>query len=130
MAKILLVDDDERNIFTMELVLESNGHEVVSTISGNEALSILKDDSSIELMLLDMNMPIISGYEVLEILRGDDLLPQNLPVIAVTARALTGDKEKCIEAGANSYVTKPIEMDLLEAEIGSLLYLFTVSRIA
>lgn len=109
---ILIIDDDSRNIFALSAVLKARGYSVVSAPSAKEGLRILKNNRGIKLVLLDMMMPDLDGYETLELIRNDDAMART-PVIAVTAQAMTGDREKCLEAGANEYVSKPVNVDLL-----------------
>ena len=112
MKTVLIVDDDAKNIFALSAMLRSKGWETVSATSMQEARDILADSTSINIMLLDMMMPDMDGYEGLSLLRNDTLL-KNLPVIAVTAQAMKGDREKCLAAGADEYVSKPIDIDRL-----------------
>ncbi|OQP44550.1 histidine kinase [Niastella yeongjuensis] len=118
---VLVVDDDVRNIFSLSKSLESYGMQVVSAIDGKEALKQLEGDVKIDMVLMDMMMPELDGYETTRILRK---MPQyrNLPVIAVTAKAMTGDREKCIAAGASDYITKPVDVDQLISLLRVWLY--------
>lgn len=109
-GKILIIDDDMRNIFALSAVLKSKGYSVVSALSAREGLNKFTDEVSI--VLLDMMMPEMDGYETLSIIR--DTQRSDIPVIAVTAQAMLGDREKCIEAGADGYISKPIDVDQLE----------------
>ena len=109
---ILIIDDDARNIFALKAVLKSKGYNVLSSINAEDTLTLLNNNADIGVLLLDMMMPDIDGYEVLGLLRTHPRFA-TLPVIAVTAQAMPGDKEKCLEAGANQYVSKPINTDLL-----------------
>ena len=104
---ILIVDDDVRNIFSLTKLLESQKMKISSASDGDEALMVLNSDKSIELVVLDMMMPNKDGYETIEDIR-KSLSFNKLPVIAVTAKAMLGDREKCINAGASDYVAKPI----------------------
>lgn len=110
---ILLVDDDQRNIFALTAVLRSRNFSVVSAQDFPAAMEILRSGEDIHLVLLDMMMPGVDGYEGLKIIRA---LPEfiNLPVIAVTAQAMQGDREKCLEAGATDYISKPVDITNLE----------------
>jgi signal transduction histidine kinase/DNA-binding response OmpR family regulator/CHASE3 domain sensor protein len=118
---VLVVDDDVRNIFSLSKSLESYGMQVISAIDGKEALSKLEGTVKIDMVLMDMMMPELDGYETTRILRK---MPQyrNLPVIAVTAKAMTGDREKCIAAGASDYITKPVDVDQLISLLRVWLY--------
>lgn len=110
--KILIVDDDRTNIFALAAVLRSRGLRSVPAHSAEEGLMLLKQDKDIAVVLLDMMMPDTDGYEMIGLIRQQEHL-KNLPVVAVTAQAMMGDKEKCIEAGADDYVSKPIDVDRL-----------------
>ncbi|AEV99079.1 histidine kinase [Niastella koreensis] len=118
---VLVVDDDVRNIFSLSKSLESYGMQVLSAIDGKEALKQLDGDVKIDMVLMDMMMPELDGYETTRLLRK---MPQyrNLPVIAVTAKAMTGDREKCIAAGASDYITKPVDVDQLISLLRVWLY--------
>lgn len=105
----MIVDDDSRNIFALGSYLETLDMVVVSAENGAVAVERLRQIERPDVILLDMMMPVMDGYETLGILRNDDSLKQ-IPVIAVTARAMKGDKEKCIEAGAWDYLSKPIDL--------------------
>jgi len=110
--KILIVDDDPRNIFAMRATLRSRSYNCISCEDGATALKIIETDEKIDLVLLDMMMPDMDGYEVLSRLRRLEL-PRAIPVIAVTAQAMPGDREKCLKAGADDYVSKPVDVDRL-----------------
>jgi signal transduction histidine kinase/DNA-binding response OmpR family regulator/CHASE3 domain sensor protein len=118
---VLVVDDDVRNIFSLTKSLESFGINVISAIDGKEALKQLETSTKIDLVLMDMMMPELDGYETTRRLRQ---MPRyrNLPVIAVTAKAMTGDREKCIAAGASDYITKPVDVDQLISLLRVWLY--------
>jgi len=107
--KILIVDDDARNIFALSAVLKSRGFACLAAPSGEEALRIIKDDDSVAVILLDMMMPDMDGYEVLGVLRNGPA--GDIPVVAVTAQAMVGDREKCLAAGADEYLSKPVNID-------------------
>jgi two-component system, cell cycle response regulator DivK len=111
-SKILLIDDDSRNIFALTAVLKSRGFTCVTTTSAAEGLHMLQaPQADIGIVLLDMMMPEMDGYEALSHIRKG--AHSNIPVIAVTAQAMAGDREKCIQAGANAYISKPINVDEL-----------------
>jgi CheY-like chemotaxis protein len=112
--KVLVVDDDMRNIFSLTSALEAHGMDVVFAENGREGIHKLKTTPGIDAMLVDIMMPEMDGYETMQEIRK---LPQfrNLPLIAVTAKAMKGDREKCIEAGATDYVSKPVDIDQLIA---------------
>lgn len=109
---ILLVDDVERNIYALKNYLESNGYKVSTTSNGEEAMRFLEHTRP-DLILLDMMMPVVDGYETLKTLHTNANF-NTIPVIAVTARAMKGDREKCLEAGAWDYISKPIDLELLK----------------
>ena len=109
---VLLIDDDNRNIFALSAVLKAKGFDVTTASSAEDGIRQLQNNKGIKVVLLDMMMPDMDGYEALRIIRNDDNISQ-VPVIAVTAQAMVGDKEKCLQAGANEYVSKPIDVDVL-----------------
>jgi CheY-like chemotaxis protein len=110
--KVLLVDDDLRNTFALSKVLRKHGLDVVMADNGKLALDKLESEAGIELVIMDIMMPVMDGYEAIGRIR---TMPQfqSLPIIALTAKAMTGDREKCIERGANDYMTKPLDTDKL-----------------
>ena len=111
-GRILLVDDDVRNLFALASLLEDRGLQVVFSETGHGALEILDADSDIDLVLMDIMMPQMDGYETIKAVRTRPAL-QSLPIIAVTAKAMQGDREKSIDAGASDYITKPVDPDKL-----------------
>lgn len=108
---ILIIDDDCRNIFALRAVLKSLGYTCISTTDPFEGLSMLDKDDSIGVVLLDMMMPEMDGYELLTKIRAGKHAV--IPVVAVTAQAMVGDAEKCLTAGANGYLSKPVDVDKL-----------------
>lgn len=112
--KILIVDDEPLNILALSAVLKSRGYLPITAGSAAEGLAFLKKDKDIKLILMDMMMPDIDGYEATSMIKQDDLTRQ-IPVIAVTAQAMSHDKEKCLAAGADDYISKPINIDELIA---------------
>ena len=112
MSKVLIIDDDPTNIFALKAVLKAKGWDTLSAYSAADGMKLLSKDESIGIVLLDMMMPDIDGYEMIGQLRADEHF-KKLPVIAVTAQAMKGDREKCLEAGASDYVSKPIDIDRL-----------------
>ncbi|MDQ1151034.1 response regulator [Sphingobacterium zeae] len=117
---ILIVDDDQRNIFALRLTLKAKGYRVLSSNSALDAIRLLETDHQIALVLLDMMMPEVDGYETIQLIRKLNSNSQ-LPIIAVTAQAMSGDREKCLNAGAQAYVSKPIDVDKLTLEIERLI---------
>lgn len=117
---ILIVDDDQRNIFALRLTLKAKGYQVLSSTTAHEAIQLLETNQDIVLVLMDMMMPEIDGYEAIRLIRNLSSI-DSLPVIAVTAQAMSGDREKCLDAGAQSYVSKPIDVDKLMGEIERLI---------
>jgi signal transduction histidine kinase/DNA-binding response OmpR family regulator len=110
--KVLIVDDDVRNVFALATVLEDHDMEVVIGINGKEGLAMLNENNDIAIVLMDIMMPEMDGYEAMQKIREQPCYRQ-LPIIALTAKAMKGDKTKCIEAGANDYLAKPVETDKL-----------------
>lgn len=109
---VLIIDDDSRNIFALNLMLRSKGY-LCRTATGAEAgIRLISADADIRVVLLDMMMPELDGYEAIPLIRK---LPgkSSLPIIAVTAQAMAGDREKCLAAGANAYLSKPVDVDLM-----------------
>ena len=110
--KVLVVDDDVRNIFALTSLLEQHGVRVVNAENGTEAISLLDEDPEIDAVLMDIMMPEMDGYETMRRIR----LNSNhrlLPILALTAKAMKGDREKCLEAGASDYIAKPVNTDEL-----------------
>ena len=117
--KILIIDDDSRNIFALSATLKAEGFETLTATSVDEGLVSMRNESGIAIVLLDMMLPDIDGYEALKIIRADKAF-SSMPVLAVTAQAMAGDREKCLEAGADGYISKPIDVGLLLKEITAL----------
>lgn len=109
--KVLIVDDDARNIFALSAVLKVKGYSIVSAPGSLEALKLLSSNHSVGIVLLDMMMPEMDGYELLTTLRKGS--NADLPIISVTAQAMMGDREKCLAAGADDYLSKPVDIDKL-----------------
>lgn len=107
--KILIVDDDPRNIFALNATLKAKGFSCVTATGAVQGMKLLKEDSGIAIVLIDMMMPEMDGYEAIPLIK--QIKP--VPVIAVTAQAMVGDREKCIEVGANDYISKPVNVDQL-----------------
>ena len=112
--KVLLVDDDMRNLFALSKVLRGWGMHITMAQDGLKALKTLADRDDIELILMDVMMPVMDGYDTIREIRAQPQLAR-LPIIALTAKAMRGDREKCLEAGANDYLSKPIDIDKLSS---------------
>jgi len=110
--KVLVVDDDIRNVFALTSALEAHGMKVMHAESGKEGIELLKRTAGIEVVLMDVMMPGLDGLDTMRIIRQLDGY-RSLPIIAVTAKAMMGDRDKCLEAGANDYVAKPVNIDVL-----------------
>ena len=110
--KILLVDDDMRNVFALSKILQERGMEVIKSEDGKNALNMLEVHPDIDLVLMDIMMPEMDGYEAMKRTRSQ-MKFRNLPIIALTAKAMKDDKQKCIDGGANDYITKPIDVERL-----------------
>ncbi|HBW79392.1 MAG TPA: response regulator, partial [Sphingobacterium sp.] len=110
---ILIIDDEPYNIFALKLVLKSKGYAVLSSASLAEGLEILHQHKNINIVLMDMMMPEIDGYEGIARIRGSSEIFNDVTIIAVTAQAMSGDRERCLSAGADGYISKPIDIDEL-----------------
>jgi CheY-like chemotaxis protein/signal transduction histidine kinase/HAMP domain-containing protein len=110
--KVLVVDDDIRNIFALNSLLERHNMEVITATNGQEAISLVESTDDLSLVLMDVMMPEMDGYETMRRIRGNHKF-RLLPIIALTAKAMKGDREKCLEAGASDYVAKPVNTDQL-----------------
>jgi CheY-like chemotaxis protein len=119
--RVLIVDDDVRNVFALTSALESHGMEVTYAENGREALTRLKAHPDVDLVLMDIMMPELDGYQTTEAIRQ---MPEfeRLPIIALTAKAMRGDREKSIAAGASDYITKPVDVDQLVSLMRVWLY--------
>jgi CheY-like chemotaxis protein len=113
-AKVLIVDDDIRNIFSLTSVLESHDVEVLHAERGRDGILILEQTPGVDVALIDIMMPEMDGYETMQQIRKRAELA-NLPLIAVTAKAMKGDRQKCLDAGASDYIAKPVDLELLLA---------------
>ena len=119
MAKILLVEDNEMNRDMLSRRLSKRGHEVVIAVDGQEGVTMASSEAP-EIILLDMSLPVMDGWEAARILKADDAT-LSIPIIALTAHAMAGDRERCLEAGCEDYDTKPIEFKRLLGKIDDLL---------
>ena len=109
---VLVVDDDTRNIFALSSALERRGMRVLTATTGREAISILERSPEVAIVLMDIMMPEMDGYETIALIRGNPEL-RRLPIVALTAKAMKGDREKCLEAGASDYLAKPVNTEQL-----------------
>ncbi|MDB5590110.1 response regulator, partial [Enterovirga sp.] len=109
---VLLVDDDARNIFALSSVLERRGMKVLTATTGSEAIAIIRSQPDVAIVLMDIMMPGMDGYETMQAIRADPSF-RRLPIIALTAKAMKGDREKCLEAGASDYLAKPVNTEQL-----------------
>jgi CheY-like chemotaxis protein/HAMP domain-containing protein/signal transduction histidine kinase len=109
---VLLVDDDARNIFALSSVLERRGMNVLTATTGNEAIELIEKTPSLAIVLMDIMMPEMDGYQTMEKIRQNRAY-RRLPIIALTAKAMKGDREKCLEAGASDYLAKPVNTEQL-----------------
>jgi HAMP domain-containing protein/CheY-like chemotaxis protein/signal transduction histidine kinase len=110
--KVLVVDDDVRNIFALSSVLERRGMTVLTAGTGREAISTLESTPDVAIVLMDIMMPEMDGYETMQVIRQNPAF-RRLPIIALTAKAMKGDREKCLEAGASEYLAKPVNTEQL-----------------
>ncbi len=119
--KVLVVDDDARNIFALTTILENQEMEVVSATDGRRAIELIKKTPDLSIVLMDIMMPDMDGYETMRRIRQDP--PHRaLPILALTAKAMKGDREKCLEAGASDYIAKPVNTDQLLSLLRVWLY--------
>src|SRR4051812_46003175 len=109
---ILVVDDDARNIFALTSLLENHEMKVLSTTNGRDAIELIRNTPDLDMALMDIMMPDMDGYETMRQIRA---LPEfrTLPILALTAKAMKGDREKCLDAGASDYIAKPVNTDQL-----------------
>ena len=119
--KVLIVDDDVRNIFALSSALESYQMEVLYAEDGREGVKLLQQNPAIDVVLMDIMMPEMDGYETMQAIRNIDAFA-SLPIIALTAKAMKADREKCIEAGASDYISKPLDIDQLLSMLRVWLY--------
>jgi CheY-like chemotaxis protein len=110
--KVLVVDDDVRNIFALSSVLERRGMTVLTAGTGREAIATLESTPDLAIVLMDLMMPEMDGYETMQVIRQNASF-RRLPIIALTAKAMKGDREKCLEAGASEYLAKPVNTEQL-----------------
>ncbi|WP_245478212.1 MULTISPECIES: HAMP domain-containing protein [unclassified Mesorhizobium] len=113
-AKVLIVDDDIRNIYSLTSVLETYDIEVLHAERGRDGIALLEENSDVDAALIDIMMPEMDGYETMRRIRNTPAIA-HIPLISVTAKAMKGDRQKCLEAGASDYIAKPVDLDLLMA---------------
>jgi CheY-like chemotaxis protein len=109
---VLVVDDDTRNIFALSSVLERRGMRVLTASTGSEAIATIESTPNLSIVLMDIMMPEMDGYQTMQAIRRNPEL-RRLPIIALTAKAMKGDREKCLEAGASDYLAKPVNTEQL-----------------
>lgn len=109
---VLIIDDDARNIFALSAVLKARSYNCLSCTGAVEAIELLQGAARVDIVLIDMMMPGMDGYEAIPIIKAITSRA-GMPVIAVTAQAMVGDREKCLQAGADEYISKPVDIDLL-----------------
>ena len=119
-TQILVIDDDSKNIFALCAVLQSRGFKCVTATSAKEGIETLKNNREIGIVLMDMMMPEMDGYEAINTIKAMKEL-SHIPIIAVTAQAMAGDRQKCLSAGAADYLSKPVDVDLLLSSINQYL---------
>ncbi len=110
--KVLVVDDDVRNIFALSTLLERRGMNVLSAGTGHEAIIMLETTPDVAIVLMDIMMPEMDGYQTMQVIRQIPTM-RRLPIVALTAKAMKGDREKCLEAGASDYLAKPVNTEQL-----------------
>jgi CheY-like chemotaxis protein len=119
--KVLVVDDDVRNIFALGSVLERHGMKVFAAQTGREGIATLEKTPEISIVLMDIMMPEMDGYEAITAIRGMDEFKQ-LPIIALTAKAMKADRDHCLDVGASDYISKPLDIDQLLSLLRVWLY--------
>ena len=119
--KVLVVDDDIRNIFALNSLLERHNMEVINANNGQDAIRLIQETPDLALVLMDIMMPEMDGYETMRRIRAEPPF-KRLPIIALTAKAMKGDREKCLEAGASDYVAKPVNTEQLLSLVGLWLH--------
>jgi CheY-like chemotaxis protein len=119
--RVLIVDDDMRNIFALSIILEEQDMVIETAGNARDAIKILREEPDIDIVLMDIMMPEMDGFETMREIRKIPSL-KNLPIIAVTAKAMKGDREKCIEAGAWDYLSKPVDPEQMLAVLRAWLH--------
>jgi CheY-like chemotaxis protein len=118
---VLIVDDDVRNIFALTSVLEQQQMEVVYAENGQDAIALIENTPDVDVVLMDVMMPEMDGYQATRAMRSRPRF-RSIPIIALTAKAMKGDREKCLEAGASDYIAKPVDTDQLVSLLRVWLY--------
>jgi CheY-like chemotaxis protein len=118
--KVLIVEDDLRNIFSLTCYFEEKNVQIFTAENGKVALDLLNREDNIDLVLMDIMMPEMDGYEAMKEIRKQDRF-KSLPIIALTAKAMKEDEQKCLNAGANVYLSKPVNLDELNLSLNQLL---------
>ncbi len=117
--KVLVVDDDARNIFALATVLENHDMEVLTATNGRQAIELIQSTPDLNVVLMDIMMPEMDGYQTMREIRNNSRF-RALPILALTAKAMKGDREKCLEAGASDYIAKPVNIDQLLSLVARL----------
>jgi CheY-like chemotaxis protein len=119
--RVLVVDDDARNIFALSSVLERRGMSVLTATTGREAIDTLAATPGVSIVLMDVMMPEMDGLETMRVIRSRPEL-RRLPIVALTAKAMKGDRERCLDAGASDYLAKPVNTEQLLATLRTWLH--------
>jgi CheY-like chemotaxis protein len=119
--RVLVVDDDARNIFALTSVLENQDMEVLTATNGRQAIDLINQTPDLSVVLMDIMMPEMDGYETMREIRNNPSF-RTLPILALTAKAMKGDREKCLQAGASDYIAKPVNTDQLLSLLRVWLY--------
>ena len=115
------MDDDARNIFALATVLENQNMEVLTATNGRQAIELIQSTPDLDVVLMDIMMPEMDGYETMREIRKEQRF-RSLPILALTAKAMKGDREKCLEAGASDYIAKPVNIEQLLSLLRVWLY--------
>ena len=118
--EILIIDDDSKNIFALSAVLKAKKYDCVSALSADSGFDLIAENKNIGVVLMDMMMPEMDGYEAIKKMKSDAAM-NSIPVVAITAQAMTGDREKCLEAGADGYISKPVDVTELVKLLNKLM---------
>jgi two-component system chemotaxis sensor kinase CheA len=110
--KIMIVDDDERNVFALSLFLKSEGAQCLSAKNGKECIDLLEENFDLDYIVMDIMMPIMDGYAAIRHIKSRQNT-HHIPVVALTANAMKGDKAKCLKSGADGYLSKPVDLNAL-----------------